>query len=367
MESIRAIRQVHRTTRQATRCGTGTAQSFKKRTTRNHGNGFLTHAFRPFWAFDGNKARAEKEFFRSLANICTYYDLLIPDVADLTFPQNIYRSWEITAERITAIDKHLDCIILKDEQHTATLATIRQFNTDMTLYYIPVKPLWNWIQQAKHQDITEVIIAVFAYLQQVVQVPFYTEQGSYLHNQYSYLDEMINEDIENDEEEDAYRQEQLDELYTLQNAGIHLYRQISDPQKLEQMETTVLNYSNTENCNEDWAILAIEFVQLYNSYPTRSFFDNIRPDLCHPEIEERIYAEQYISFYWSGTDCLQDSLFEMINCDFQEKGITDEPIAVELFDTLTEKKNENFGFEIRLLALLNRLCELLSNYDYDQR
>ncbi|SDE35082.1 hypothetical protein SAMN05216464_105312 [Mucilaginibacter pineti] len=365
METIRTIQQVNRKPRPLTRCRAGSAQPVKKRTTRINRNGFLTHTFQPFWAYEGNKARAEKEFFRSLENICTYYDLLIPDVTGLTFPQNIYRSWEITAERIKAIDKHLDCIILQDDTFTATLATVRQFDTGMTLYYIPVKPLWNWVQQAKQQALSEIVIAIFAYLYQVVQVPFYTEQSSYLHHQYHYLDEMINEDMENDEEEDAYRREQLDELYTLQNAGIHLLRQISDPQQLTNMDTLVLNYSKAEKCDNDWAILAIEFVQLYNNYPDRSFFDHIRPDFCHPEIEERIHADQYMSFYWSGNDCLQESLFCMIDSEFQEAGITDEPTAVEVFDTLTEKKNENFGFETRLLALINRLCQLLTHHDND--
>jgi len=365
MENICTIRQIQRTTRQAARCRADAAQPFKKRTIRNHGNGFLTHSFRPFWAFEGNRVGAEREFFRSLENICTYYDLRIPDVKAFSFPQNIYRAWEITSERITAIDKNLDCIILKDEQHTATLATIRQFNTGHTLYYIPVKPLWKWVRQAKNQDLAEVVIGIFAYLQQVVQVPFFTEPDSYVQQQYSFLDEMLREDMENEKDEDAYRQEQLDEIFTLQNAGQHLYRKISDPQQLIEMEAIVLNYSQIENCHKDWAILAIEFVQLYHNYPERTYFDNIRPDLFHPEIEERIYADQYISFYWSGNDCLQDSIFEMINCDFQEKGVTDEPIAIELFDTLTEKKSDNFGFETRLFALLNRLCELLNKYDHD--
>jgi hypothetical protein len=365
METIRTIQQVNRKPRPLTRCGAGTAQPVKKRATRINRNGFLTHTFQPFWAYEGNKARAEREFFRSLANLCTYYDLRIPDVTGLTFPQNIYRSWETTAERIKAIDQQLDCIILKDEQHEATLATIKQFSTGMTLYYIPVKPLWNWVQQAQQQALSEVVIAIFAYLHHVAGVPFYTEQGSYLHQQYNYLEEMINEDMQNDEEEDAHRQEELNELYTLQNAGIHLYRKIIIPQTLEQMEDLILKYSKSETCNPDWAILAIEFLQLYQNYPTRSFFDNIRPDLCHPEIEERVYAEQYISFYWSGNDCLQDSLFCMIDSEFQESGITDEPITVELFNTLTEKKDENFGFETRLLALINRLCELLNKHDND--
>jgi hypothetical protein len=366
MENIRTIRQIRRRAQPIARCGAGSAKPVKKRTPRNHRNGFLNHSFQPFWMFNGNKARAENEFFRSLENICAYYDLLLPDVTGLSFPQNIYRSWEVTAARIKAIDNQLDCIIIKDELHVGTLGTIRRYDTDMTLYYIPCKPLWNWVQQSQQQDIAELVMVIFAYLNQVVQIPFYTEQYSFLKGQYEYIDEMINQDMVDEEEEMEYRQQQLDELYILQSAGMHLYREIIKPHWLEQMETIALKYSHAEKRDNDWALLAIEFVQLYQNYPNRSFFDNIHPELFNPEIMERISADQYISFYWSANDSLNDTLFDMINCSFQEIGVTDEPTAVELFDTLTGKKSENFGFETRLFPLINRLCELLSNYDDDE-
>jgi hypothetical protein len=364
MENICTVRQFRRKAKQVTRCGASTAQPVKKRTARINRNGFLTHAFRPFWAFDSNKARAEKEFFRSLANICAYYDLLIPDVTGLTFPQNIYRSWEITAERINAIDKKLDCIILKDEKHIATLATIRQFDTGATMYYIPVRPLWNWSNKAQQQPIAELVSAIFAYLVQVVKMPFYTEMDSYLGQQYGYIEQMILDETEDCEEDKEYRQVQTDELYTLQNAGLHIYRAITTPELLTRMEEIVSGYAHNEVRDNDWAILAIEFYQLYQNYPERSVFDHIRPDLFYPEIEERISADEYLGFYWSGNDDLVDIVVDMINCSFQEMQVTDEPITVELFDTLTEKKNENFGFETRLFALIKRLCELLNDYDY---
>ena len=360
----------------AGRC-TGQAKSVKKRTTRNDRNGFLTHSFQPFWAYYGKQEIAEREFFGSLSNICRYYDLLVPDVSGELFPQNIYKAWHLTAERIQHIDHKMDCIILKDDKHSASIATVRQFNTDMTLYYIPVRPLWKWSQVAQAQPLAEIVTALFAYLHQVVGIPWYTDRGSYLGGQYNYVEEMINEDEynyangdadgdENSVDEDkAYREIQLGELYTLQNAGHHLFDKISDPQCLERMEELVLKYVDAENSDKEWAILAIEFVQLYRQYPERSFFDHIHPELHYPEIEERIDAEQYISFYWSGNDTLTDTVFEIINCDLQEKGVTDEPITIEVFDTLENKGTDNFGFETRLLALINRLVDLLNKNDYD--
>jgi hypothetical protein len=377
MEQLCHIRRVHRKAKPFAGRSTGQAKSIKKRTAGNDRNGFLTHNFQPFWACYGNRERTEKEFFGSLSNICSYYDLSVPDVSQEVFPQNIYKAWAITTERIQQIDKKLDCIILKDKQHIASIATVRQFNTDMTLYYIPARPLWKWVQTAKQQDLAEVVLAVFAYLHQVVRIDWFTDRGSYLGGQYNYVEEMINEDeydydnknedeIDPEMDEDkAFREVQLGELYTLQNAGHHLFRKISHSETLKRMEDTVLEYSYDEKRDNDWAILAIEFVQLYRQYPERSFFDHIHPELFYPEIEERICADQYISFYWSGNDTLNDTVFDMINCELQEKGVTDEPITMEIFDTPENKGTDNFGFETRLLALINRLVDLLNKNDYD--
>jgi len=365
MENIRTVRTFCRHTGQVARCRRNKAQSFKERTTRNGGHGFLNHRFRPFWLFDGDCEKAEESFFRSLAHLCRYYDLLLPDVSDLAFPQNIYRAWQVVSERIEAIDKKLDCIILKDDAHEATLATISQFDTGRTLYYIPLKPLWKWVNDPEQNAVADVMLSIFAYLYQVVQIPIYTDYSSFLGEQYRYTEDMINEEMSEDEddEENAYRNSQLDELYSMQNSGLHLQRLMNEKARVEHFADTVLAYADAEVRDNDLAILAIEFVQLYQAYPNRSCFDDIRPDLYYPDVEERIKAEEYISFYWSGNDSLIETIHEMINCGFQEMGITDEPVDVKIFDKDLPDETESFGFESRFFPLLNRLAEFLEDYD----
>jgi hypothetical protein len=364
MENIRKHRQLRPQTGQAARHRGNAAQSAKKRTRRTGDNGFLNYAFHPFWLFDGDQQRAEAEYFRSLKNLCNYYDLLLPDVSALSFPQNIYQSWSICAERIKAIDQKLNCIIIQDDVHQAVLATTTQFDTGRILYYIPIKPLSKWLDNPQYREAGEVVTAIFAYLYQVVQIPMYSEYGTFLADQYNYVEEMINEEMnEEDQEEMGYREEQLDELFTLKNKGIHIGRLIAEKSRLETIEDAVLNYANSASRDNDLAILAIEFVQLYKAYPDRNVFHAIRPDLYFPEVNERIRAEEYISFYWSGTDTVIETVMSMIDCSFQEMGITDEPIDVLLFDKTDLTKQESFGFESRLFPLLDRLCTFLNSYD----
>lgn len=367
MENTTGIRKIRRQTRQAAGRKGSAAQSPAKCTARHRRNGFLNHRFLPFWVFTGDQERAETEYFRSLSNLCSHYELPLPDFGSWSFPENIYRSWANVAQQINAIDKKLDCIILQDRDHAATLAVLQQMNTGNTLYYIPVRPLWRWGQVAKQQPVAELLAVLFAYLYQIVKIPFYAEEGSYLKYQYDTLFEWVTEESdENDEEQKQYRKEELDTLYLLQNAGIHILRQISQPACMERMEKVIVAYSELPEKEVAFALLAMDFLQLYRQYPECTVFDRIRPDLYHPEEEERIRAEEYISFYWSGNDCFIDTLDDIINTNFQEMGIIDEPIAVQLFDVSDDRLPEDFDFEKRLFSLIDRLSHLLQQYDYEE-
>jgi hypothetical protein len=362
MEITTTIRGVGRKIKPLARRKRRSAQPHAERTRRTDRNGFLRHRFKPFWQYNGSRERAEREFLCSLSIFCKHYDLQIPACVHDSFPQNIYQTQQTISQQLKGIDDKLWCITAKDDKHIATLATVKRFDTNMTLYYIPVRPLWHWVQCSQSQRIAELILDMFAYLEQVVKVPFYTEQDSYLASQYETLEQWVNDDPE----DEKYREQQLDELYTMQNAGLKIYAQIIDPQRLAEFESVVQNFQPRESWEQDWKSVAEAFLQLYRQYPERSVFDHIHADLLYPEDEDRIYADQYISFYWSGNDCFQDCLFEMIDNHFQEIAYMDEPAHVQLFDRTPENTTPNFDFETRLFDLINDLSRLLNHYDHEQ-
>ena len=358
-----AIRHVNRQIKPSARCQRDTAQPAKKRTAGHRRNGFLTHEFKPFWAYEGNKDRAEREFLCSLSQLCNYYGLTVTPSANEVFPQSIYQTWQTVCEALKAKDKRLECFIACDDSHTATLATVSRYDTGMNLYYIPVRPLWHWVQSSQAQKIAELLLCICAYLHQVVGIPFYTENGSYVGCQYQMIEDWVNDD-EQDEED---RQQQLDELYVMHNAGLKLHEQIRTPQYLERFADVVENFCPADNWEQKWQAIGMEFLQLYRQYPQRSIFDNIHSGLLYPEDEDRISADQYISFYWSGDGCLADTLFDTVNCNFQEIPYMDEPMYLQKFDRLPENDSPEFDFEDRLLEQVWNFCKLLNDHDDDER
>lgn len=368
MGTTAIIRRTGRTVKPPARCGRGKAQPATKRTRRVNGNGFLDHSFLPFWSFTGNRERIAREYFHSLANLCKHYELAIPET-DLPFPQNIYRSWEVIEKQVRTVDRDSHCMILQDKGKRAVLSVVKTFDLSHCLFYIPVRAYWQWSQNAEQQAITELVTVIFAYLHQVVDIPFYAENGTFMDYQYDTLEQWVgeNEDEGNTDDEDkAWRQQQEDTLYELRRAGGHIMPVIKNPEWLAKMEQVITNYHHRDKHELEWEQLAIEFLQLYRQYPNRSLADGIHEDLVYPEEEERIRVEEYTGFYWSDKDCFQHELLEMINCSFQERPVMDEPTAVYYFDNLPETDRKDFDFENRLFDLIERLRDLLNNYDHEE-
>jgi hypothetical protein len=128
--------------------------------------------------FSGNREWIAREYFHSLANLCQYYQLPVPQTT-LPFPQNIYSTWQEVEKAISAIDRNFHCMILEDKGKKAVLWVVKTFDLSHCLFYILVRAYWNWSQSAEQERITELVTVIFAYLHQVVDIPFYAENGSF--------------------------------------------------------------------------------------------------------------------------------------------------------------------------------------------
>ncbi|MCD8739038.1 hypothetical protein LT679_00365 [Mucilaginibacter roseus] len=272
-------------------------------------------------------------------------------------------------KQVSALSRENHCLILQDKGKQAVLSVVKTFDLSHCLFYIPVRAYWQWSQDAEKQDITELVTVIFAYLHQVVDIPFYAESGSFMDYQYDILEQWVSETEDEgntDEEDQAWRQQQEDTLYELRRAGGHIMPVIKNPDWLGKMESVVTGFHHRDKHEMEWELLGIEFLQLYRQYPKRSLTESVHPDLIYPDEEERISVWEYTSFYWSEKDCFQHELLEMINCSFQERPVMDEPTAVHYFDTMPDPERKDFDFEERLFDLIERLRDLLNRYDHEE-
>jgi len=362
MENSAIVRRTDQAFRPPARCRRSQTQSDKKRPYRNNGDGFLAHSFLPFWGFSGNQEEVAREYFSSLANLCTYYKLPKPET-DLPFPENIYQTWQEVEKQIRGIDSNQHCMIIAEKGKKAVLTVVKTYNLTHCLFYIPVRPYWRLTKSTFHLPIAELATAIFAYLHQIIGIPFYMG-GSFMDYQYDTLEQWVS-DAKCDSPEENW-QLQEDTIYELRQAGGHVMRKIEDPEILKQMYKVVMKFKHQNSHELEWGLLAIDFLQLYRQYPKRSLSDCVHEDLIYPDEDERITVDQYTSFYWSDNDCFQNELLDMINCSFQELPVMDEPTALYFFDEIPAEQRVDFEFENRLFGLIERLRDLLNICDDEE-
>jgi hypothetical protein len=363
METASAIRKIHKQAKRPTGRQSGYPQPHPERTAGISTHGFLNQSFLPFWAMTfGDYAETEKQFFQSLTNLLNLYNITHPAMDGVVYPQNVAEAYEYVCDKLKKADSNAECLILRDELHPAVLATIKRYDTRQTLYYIPVHGLWQIINCARLQPLADLLLCICAYLYQVADIPFFRDPSSYLYYEYEIIGDWIDEDEGEIEEE--YITEQRNDLAFMADAGDRILQVIAQESTLEQLELRIDAYCHWEQCRKSVVELARDFLALYRQYPKRSIMDNIHPDLFEPEYSEHTRAEQYISFYWSGYDTINDQLFEIINNELQENGSIEEPLSIQLFDTPQGTISDNLDFENRLFGLIDRLCDLLIPYDY---
>lgn len=332
----------------------------KDRPSIPNGYGFLRHRFLPMTGNGHEDLRdwrkVQKDFFTSIGYFCDLYGFSQTDVKHRIYPDNIRCAYQQVAAQLARVRPDLQLVILQEE-HTI-VATVKPINTGITLYYIPVRPIWELTQDNKRQQLANLLLSVYAYLYQVAVVPYYTESSSYLHNTYEMMEEWVNQDPEDFDTEDYT--ERISAFNSLKWYGSKILRRIRHPYALQQLEKRLHAFQPC--CTEEQSLHQVcsGLLKLYNEYPDRSIFDNIREGWIDPKEEERIYPEQFISFYWDYKDCLYPSLFETVNYDLQEKSVSDEPLGMQLFDRPQEEVNTHeLDFEQRFFELVNDLTALL--------
>lgn len=362
METPSTIRQPRGAVRPPAGRKGSTAKPLAERATGMHRNGFLNHSFNPVWGVAFNNWRsAEQEFFVSLENLCSLYGWIRPDVSGLSFPDNIHEAYKkVVAQQSRAFD--LEVKICQDNEHDCCLATAKTFDTGYHLYYIPVRAVWKMRDVKDEQCRYQLLITVFAYFYQVAGIPFYNEPGT-IEGNYDTIKSWL--DDEDDEQEEPFRKRQGEELKLLKQAGDILQPEIKKPFSLKQLEACLASYQQEEKRDTQLIEVVCELIKLIKDYPKRV----IRETMYYEDEKgdnDTIYWEQYISFYWSGEDCLSETVYQMVNDEFQEMGDQEEPMNLQWFDKPQENACHVFDYEPRLLSLIDRLAEILNDYDYEE-
>jgi hypothetical protein len=103
-------------------------------------------------------------------------------------------------------------------------------------------------------------------------------------------------------------------------------------------------------------------------YSDRSIMDSIYSGAfaLDSDGDGLISADQYISFFWSSSDCLYDQLMDSVNAELNEIGSIDEPVSVQFFDTPQPIISHDLSYERCFFDLLHEISDNLNSFEYEK-
>ncbi|WP_316799645.1 hypothetical protein [Pedobacter frigidisoli] len=339
-----------------------------KCTTIHSENGFLNHSFAPLvngYAKEINSSiRVTERIFSAARNLCDLYDVALLDYKHLAYPQNVAKLVEDLQQEISVIDNDAEVLVISNEVELPTLAITKVFNTKTTLYYLPIEPLYLLKQQEERKQTAELLLSVLCYFYQVVGIPYFGENSSYMYYVYQmiydwYTDEEFCEDA-------AEQQHVMNHIALIESESDNLLQVLSDQEQLNLLGVRFTEFHPKTTAEVTLKAIAFRVNKLIEDFPCRSIMDSIEEDLNGNDRECKITAEHYLSFIWSAEDCLYDQLMEMVNSDLQEYNEIDEPMSMQLFDLPQCKISHDLSFEQEFFDLLNELSDNLYDFAHER-
>lgn len=298
-----------------------------------------------------NLAIIEDAFYRNLQNLAATFHFSPKKTRHLGYPENINAAFENAEQHMNKKCPAATLIISESGDGSIGLSLVHEFDTGMTLFYVPMDVLM-LLHKSKKSAAFWLLISCYAYLHQCAGMP--------LCGAYSYVDDCyrMNEDAMIDMTDGYGNNEHDEELWDLsrmKRCTKILNPLLKDRKQLEVWEERIRTFKPTSK--QDMCILksAKQLLRIYKKFPTRSFRENTSAELIHEGDDQKGYIEMYFSFCWTVNGWMIEQLVEYANCDLREVESFDQPVAIQTYNRKLGAKKPGFQFEKRLVAAMNDL------------
>ncbi len=378
MPSIQQHRTIYKKDRSVARQQRSNKREAALRSDGTLSSYFLKHQFLPVWCCDGLEGDAmdiERAFYASLNWLEKLHGFRIRRSKNAPFPHNIARDYDMARRRLQERLPNLELLITSDASNLPFLCTAEPWDTGRTFFYIPIRPLFTHIQHPGRQAQANLLLSVLTYLYQNLRIPYYRDSNTYMWHWYQTVEEWMDQEEDelgemdpNDVEESVTcLKEQRELLQQIYDDGDEIQHILSNQCHLLEFERRLQAFTPQTPWEHELFAVAKAAFHFYQLFPNRPLISEIPQGLFNPEInrDDRINAEQYISFWWDGeNDAVTDSVCEYIQSTFQECSTIDEPAAYQCFDRPQVQVCHPDGFSTDILKLIDSICAIL-NTDYE--
>lgn len=329
-------------------------------------NGFLKTTFlpkmemKPLMIQAMGEQVAERDYLKSLSEMAGHYGIGLLDVKDYAYPYSLALArWDMESKLKKKV-KDWDNIRFVKEGTKHYCISEECYQTGATVFYIPIMPLFLMLHDKKMKQSAQLLLSVCCYLYRHAQIPFYSQQDSYLYWQYETMKDWVDMG-ENEEVTEQYRSE----IRQAEWIGERMLAKISHAENLKVFKKRLDSFKCLDQLDEDCKRLALETYALWQQFPNEHIFRNAKRFLLPQNDDgvvesEMLCMDKYISFYADNMGWLCDSLMEGINCEFNEYSEMEMPCIIKHFDG-REQKDNSLDFENNVFHIIELLCGVLHN------
>lgn len=329
--------------------------------------GFLKIRFLPHHAGENQKENPLEKghFYRCFALLCRHYGINPTDTSVLDYPYGrqaaLHEAQRLLSEKLP----HRITIDFEADNENFMLTTAERFDTQNTLFFIPVLPLHQMLEDRKRRKAAQLLLCIFSYLYRCAGVPYYREDDSYLYWNYDMLCQWVTDDPEGWDDD-------FNSLNSQVNTAVHIgeimLRRLYSKVHLHRFGEWLAAFTSKDSLDRECRSLAKRFYDLWQEFPHTGIYTHADME-CLPDPEQYdntdcITMEKYIGFVCSTEGWLYNQLEQAVNSDFGECDSMQEPVLRRCFDGQPQQK-DSLDFECRLFPLINELCYLLNHYSHE--
>ena len=334
------------------------------RTDSNAANGFLRNLFLPKLlepktvSVCKKTAKTERDFYTSLSRLVAHYHIEPMPTEAFGYPYNIALALHDIQMQLNQKVRNWDEIRLIEDSKKIYLISEERCNAGMSLYYIPVIPLYKWLKNPKRKYAAQLLLSVCSYLYHVADIPYYRQENSYLYWMYEMVTEWIMCDDEN-EDIPTY----ISQMKQAEWIGQWMEQKIFNTHNLKQFKQRLDCFGIRDSIDQNCFMLASKAFGLYEQFPKATMYRNAQTggEADEDDMESIVSMDKYVSFCADGKGLLFQSLFDSVNNELQEYMQVEEPAITKRFDG-KEITNGNLDFENRLFDVIEELIYLLNNF-----
>ena len=307
-----------------------------------------------------NNAKMGRDFYTSLSTLAEHYRIQPVQPQSMSFPLNISQILKDVEEQLQSRVKGWEEIKLVQDCEKIYFTSQERYDTNTTLYYIPVIPLYRFLNQPTRRQTAMLLLSVYSYLYNIAGIPYYRNQSSYLYGIYDIQKDWLIEDdyIEIGEKSDSIRA-----FLKAECIGDIMRKKITNQKNLFFFQKRLDRFIINDDFDNECFKIAQEAYSLYQKYPNETLFRNARANGEIDE-EEGLYVTEmgcYISFCADLKGWLMSNIFDYVNNELQEHSFMEEPTIIKRFDG-NNIVNQNFDMEHRLFSLIDELTYVVNHF-----